>query len=411
MSTSDFLAELTSSKWPVSRVSLFGRALEQMSTILVETRHPPPSLAVIITINVVADCSVVMQGYQQQDNAVLTPSSQSSPPLLHLLLRLVSLVYTSPTESAAFYADILLVLFPPSTVEHVNAQLRHSHSSTSLPPKNILGTSAAPAVPRKDRTSTTSPSKVGLQHDVGSKPDVELFDPHIAVHARALVFNETKDYYSAIALVRDLVQPSTTGGSSQKSKRMDDPSTSTSTSGWTAVPIGKDKKKSETISADGRKHHGCLACAQILALACQAVGRFEEGREVLESAMEQQAKCATLSEANDEGNPRFRLFQWYGWLTDSCTSRAGFTLPLLQPPSVKASIQLARLTHRANRFPQEPIDQSRPVDEDRQPTNTGSNSRRSSAAKGSAAWYYLEALKDDAWLWEAWTGLCDSGSS
>src|SRR4051794_15492306 len=100
-----------------------------------------------------------------------------------------------------------------------------------------------------------------------------------------------------------------------------------------------------------------------------------------------------------------------GWRILTSSARTAPSLPLLEPGPIAASLQLARLTYRANRFPQDPIDLSRPVEEDRQQPNTGSHLQGSSAAQGSPSWYYLEALKEDTWLWEAWTGLCDFGSS
>ncbi|KAL7421649.1 anaphase-promoting complex subunit cdc27 [Cryptotrichosporon argae] len=97
---------------------------------------------------------------------------------------------------------------------------------------------------------------------------------------------------------------------------------------------------------------GCYGCALIVARACDALGRFTEGHEVLGRASE-----------------RARRFGGTGALP---------VLSTVETPAT-ASLLLATLAHK------------------------------SKAPGSSAPELYLAALADDPYLWEAFTGLCDTG--
>ncbi len=93
-------------------------------------------------------------------------------------------------------------------------------------------------------------------------------------------------------------------------------------------------------------------------------------------------------------------------------SRPEPVLPPLQPHSGSPSLLLAELCRRSNKITNKAIDLSKPVEGD------PLDSRGDDAVRGQAgsspppdlvAAYYLEALAEDGWLWEAWTGICDSG--
>ncbi len=221
--------------------------------------------------------------HQQAPSNVAQLFADPPPSKLHLLLRLLSLVYFSPTRTAAFYADILVSLFPPEAVTELNNDLSSSiiaasdNGVISLSPPNA----AAPTAKRGKGKAPPSPPKPTIGRNA-SKIAQQLFDPHVAIHARALVFHQNKEYYSAIGLVRDLVEPASVERC-RGAGRSDAPSTSASTSGRTAMPLKMEQGLYES-TPDGVKEHGCLACAHILAMACVAVGRFEEGRKVLHEA-------------------------------------------------------------------------------------------------------------------------------
>lgn len=104
-----------------------------------------------------------------------------------------------------------------------------------------------------------------------------------------------------------------------------------------------------------------MACAMIVAKCCDALGRFSEGKEVIERALK---TCPT-----------------------SCSSLSTLTgtkliedPPTLTPISTAATAQLLMATlSRRGKAPQQ------------------------------AAEAYKAALGEDPWLWEAFVGLCDIG--
>lgn len=158
-------------------------------------------------------------------------SSPESP--YHVLRRLISLIHNSPLETAHFYASLLHDLF--------------AHD---------LLTGIALDVP--------SPG-----HDDIQTQQVHV-DPHLAVHLKAWIHISAQEHYAAIHLVRDRVyhRLSTKKG---KERATDDEA------GSVAMP---------TLPFDGQRTHlegsdACLECAMIMAEACQALNRFEEGRQVL----------------------------------------------------------------------------------------------------------------------------------
>lgn len=96
----------------------------------------------------------------------------------------------------------------------------------------------------------------------------------------------------------------------------------------------------------------------------------------------------------------------------SATLRTVPILPSLQPSGGNCSLLLADLYLRSNRIANKAADLTKPV-ESAMPKGRSATAIRGQAGSSHppdcVADYYLDALAEDGWLWEAWTGLCDSG--
>ncbi|KAK1924267.1 hypothetical protein DB88DRAFT_540332 [Papiliotrema laurentii] len=142
-------------------------------------------------------------------------------------------------------------------------------------------------------------------------------DDHECLHVLALCHIQAGSPYTAIGYVRDLVEP---------------------------ISDFADHR----LTLGTRSSQGCMACALIVAKCCDALGRFSEGKEVIERALK---TCS----------PSYP--------------------PTLTPTTTAATAQLLMAgLSRKGKAPQQ------------------------------AAEAYSRALVEDPWLWEAFVGLCDIGA-
>lgn len=178
-----------------------------------------------------------------------------SPSLYHLLARLLDLVYNSSPATSTFYADILFQLFTPEVIKTIEVPTTDLRSQHELKSDHLSGNENGKR--RRDPSRTGEHVDTAEQHT--SSPSNNGLDPHIAIHARALAFFVSREYYSAIHLVRDLA----CGSSSKKDL-------------WALGEYGD-------LGNEG-KESVCVVCSNILAKCCAELGRFEEGLEVLELA-------------------------------------------------------------------------------------------------------------------------------
>lgn len=225
-------------------------------------------------------------------------SSPQSP--YHVLRRLLSICYNSPLETSSFYANLLHDLFSEDLLKGIELEVCCLDSSTgsksgspAATKRSVVGKGGTKG---KGKSTATQSSQNEAEDDAyppsrsdpeGSIPRDQPISikklkvhPHLAIHLQAWIHIGAKDYYSAIHLARDRVfydQPS-----KRKPKRR--PSSA-----------GRDEESDIPAVGDSdrlqRNRQSCLACAMIVAEACQALGRYEEGRRLLKMVHESTAKA------------------------------------------------------------------------------------------------------------------------
>lgn len=222
-------------------------------------------------------------------------TSPQSP--YHVLRRLLSICYNSPLETASFYANLLHDLFAQDLLKGIELDVRcldlraryiteealikkGKAAATSLKGK---GKSKPEFDPRKSHNGVAGPSHVlhngSRISDYGVHVKKLKVHPHLAIHLQAWIHIASKDYYSAIHLVRDKVYQRTVTRRKGKEKANVGQGHE-STHSTALLPFDGSREQTE------RNHHSCLECAMIMAEACQLLGRFEEGRIILRNVHE-----------------------------------------------------------------------------------------------------------------------------
>lgn len=227
-------------------------------------------------------------------------SSPQSP--YHVLRRLLSICYNSPLETSSFYANLLYDLFAEDLLKGVELDvccldLRKGSTNGALSATQETaggkegtkgkGKSVSRSSQKEAEDDAYPPSRSDPESSTPHGQPIIVkklkVHPHLAIHLQAWIHIGAKEYYSAIHLVRDRVYYD------QSSKRKGYSSSNT----YQEV----DDELGSLLPFDGARdrvqmnHQSCLECAMIVAEACQALGRYEEGRRLLKLVHESTAKA------------------------------------------------------------------------------------------------------------------------
>lgn len=144
-----------------------------------------------------------------------------------------------------------------------------------------------------------------------------------------------------------------------------------------------------TLPFDGQRTHlegtdACLECAMIMAEACQALNRFEEGRKILHDVHRIVSRSSRPGKHPHVALPPSLL-----------NPRKDLCITLTRPTAFPASsaLRLAQLSAQSNHQRMERLHVDTPE----------------APSEPDAIQFYEVALRDDPWLWEAWRGICDFG--